>query len=217
MNAVILLGPPGAGKGTVAEVLVGQGYKHISTGQLLREQIARRTVLGIQAEKLMEQGRFVPDDVVVGMIRNLLEKADGTQKFLFDGFPRTLPQAKSLDKLLSELEGTLESVVLLDCPDDVIIKRLSGRRTCDKCGAVYHIAFNPPSHGDRCDVEGCKLVQRADDREETVRNRLKVYEQQTAPLISYYEAKSLVEHIDANQSIEAVRNDVNERLVGVAT
>lgn len=217
MNAVILLGPPGAGKGTVAEVLVDQGYRHISTGQLLREQIARKTVLGIEAEKVMVQGRFVPDEVVVGMIRDLLEQGGNSQKFLFDGFPRTLQQARSLDALLEEMHGTLERVILLNCPDEVIVKRLSGRRTCLKCGSVYHVAFNPPSHGDQCDVEGCRLVQRPDDREETVRNRLKVYGEQTAPLISFYEAKGLVQNIDANQSIEAVRNEVKNRLVGEAT
>ncbi|QBG47769.1 adenylate kinase [Verrucomicrobia bacterium S94] len=217
MNALILLGPPGAGKGTVAEVLVGQGYKHISTGQLLREQIARKTALGIEAEKVMAQGRFVSDEVVVGMIRSLLEEADSSQKFLFDGFPRTLTQARSLDSLLEEVGGTLERVILLNCPDDVIVRRLSGRRTCAKCGSVYHIEFNPPSRGDQCDVEGCELIQRPDDREETVRERLKVYEEQTAPLINYYEAMGLVQDVDANQSIEAVRNEVKNRLVGEAT
>jgi adenylate kinase len=213
MKAIVLLGPPGAGKGTVAEVLVDKGYQHVSTGDLLREQIRQETGLGRQAKQLMDQGKFVPDDVVVGMIRGLIESADTSAKFLFDGFPRTLVQAEKLDELIQSLEGTLEQVVLLECPDETIVERLIGRRTCGKCGSVYHISFNPPSHGDVCDVEGCELTQRPDDTEETVRKRLRVYAEQTAPLITYYSAKNLIKPIDANQPIPAVRANVIESLV----
>ncbi len=129
MKAIVLLGPPGAGKGTVAEVLVDKGYQHVSTGDLLREQIRQETDLGRQAKQLMDQGKFVPDDVVVGMIRGLIESADTSAKFLFDGFPRTLVQAEKLDELIQSLEGTLEQVVLLECPDETIVERLIGRRT----------------------------------------------------------------------------------------
>lgn len=213
MNAVVLLGPPGAGKGTVAEVLVDKGYRHVSTGDLLREQIRLETPLGREAKELMDRGRFVPDDTVVGMIRNLLESPNSGAKFLFDGFPRTLVQAEKLDELFGALGGTLEKVILLECPDDVIVERLSGRRTCATCGAVYHTTYNPPAQGDRCNVEGCDLTQRPDDNEETIRKRLAVYAEQTAPLISYYEAKELVHPIDATQSIAQVRAAVLEQLV----
>ncbi len=212
MNAVILLGPPGAGKGTVAEVLVDQGCKHISTGQLLRDEIAKGSALGLEAKALIEQGRFVPDETVVGMIRDLLTSSESAGAFLFDGFPRTLVQAEKLGELLGELGGTLKQVVLLDCPNDVIVERLSGRRTCEKCGTVYHVAYNPPAKENVCDADGGCLIQRPDDKADTIRKRLEVYEEQTAPLIDYYEAQNLVVRIDASQSIDAVRAAVVERL-----
>lgn len=212
MNAVILLGPPGAGKGTVSEVLVDHGYEHISTGQLLREQIALGTPLGIEAQKRIDHGNFVPDNVVIGMIQDLLEKAPEGQKFLFDGFPRTMAQAEKLDDLLEQVKGNLGRVVLLDCPDEVIVERITGRRSCDKCGSVYHMKFNPPSQGEQCDEEGCQLTQRPDDTEETVRKRIGVYEERTSPLIDFYEDKKLVEHIDASKSINEVRAAVVQQL-----
>lgn len=212
MNAVVLLGPPGAGKGTVAEVLVDKGYKHVSTGDLLRERIRQKTPLGLEAKKLMDAGQFVPDEVVVGMIRNLLKDTESGTQFLFDGFPRTITQAEKLDELMKSLDGRLEKVVQLECPAEAIVERLVGRRTCGKCGSVYHVTYNPPSNGDVCDVEGCELSQRADDTEQTVRKRLVVYENRTAPLISYYEAKSLIQTINANQPIKNVRADVVKAL-----
>jgi adenylate kinase len=212
MKVVVLLGPPGAGKGTVAEVLVDKGYKHISTGDLLREQIRLKTPLGIEAKKLMDGGQFVRDDVVVGMIRDLMRNSAGDAKFLFDGFPRTLIQAEKLGELISSLGATLEHVVQLECPTEAIIERLIGRRTCGKCGSVYHVTFNPPSQGEVCDVEGCELTQRADDTEETVRKRLEVYAERTAPLIAYYKAAGLIVPIDADQPIVDVRADVVKAL-----
>ena len=212
MNAIVLLGPPGAGKGTVADVLEDKGYKHVSTGELLRDQIRLETPLGIQARERMDKGLFVPDEVVVGIIRELLESSDSGTEFLFDGFPRTLAQAEKLDHLLNTLGGTLEHVVLLDCPEDVLVGRLIGRRTCDKCGAVYHVIFNPPSRGDVCDVEGCELSQRSDDTESTVKERLAVYHRQTEPLIAYYEKQNHILPVNANQSINAVRTDVLKAL-----
>jgi len=212
MNAIVLLGPPGAGKGTVSDVLIARGYNHISTGNLLREQIRLETPLGLQARERMDRGSFVPDDVVVGMIREVMAASDGSQKFLFDGFPRTLIQAQMLEKLMVEVNGEVKQVVLLDCPDHVIIDRLVGRRTCGKCGSVYHVTFNPPSQGNVCDVEGCELSQRADDTEETVRKRLAVYQQRTEPLIAYYKEKNLIVTINANQSIAEVRADVSDAL-----
>jgi adenylate kinase len=212
MNAVVLLGPPGAGKGTVAEVLVDKGFRHVSTGALLREQIRLETKLGLEAKTLMDQGHFVPDDVVVGMIRDLMVSSEDSASFLFDGFPRTLVQAEKLDELILSMGGALDGVVLLECTDDMIVERLSGRRTCEKCGAVYHVKYNPASQGNVCDADGCALMQRADDTELTIRNRLSVYAEQTAPLIKYYEAKGLVHPIDATQTIDAVRAAVLEKL-----
>ncbi len=212
MKAVVLLGPPGAGKGTVANVLAGKGYRHISTGDLLREQIRLETQLGLEAKALMDQGKFVPDEMVVGMIRDLISDNPSNAMFLFDGFPRTLVQAEKLDELIAAFNGKLDKVILLACPDDIIVKRLSGRRSCAKCGAVYHMSFNPPSNDEKCDRDGCGLSQRPDDNEKTIRRRLKVYEEQTAPLIKYYADKDLIHSVDAAQSIESVRASVLESL-----
>jgi adenylate kinase len=211
MNAIVLLGPPGAGKGTVAEVLVGKGYEHVSTGDLLREQIRLETPLGIEAKKLMNDGKFVSDQVVVDMIRDLISAHAADARFLFDGFPRTLVQAEKLDELLRSIKGTLEEVILLECPGEVLVERLSGRRTCKKCGSVYHIVYNPPANGDSCGVNGCELVQRPDDNVQTVRKRLRVYADRTAPLIDYYAAKGLIRRVDASQGIDDVRRAVLEQ------
>ncbi len=212
MEAVVLLGPPGAGKGTVAAVLAENGYRHVSTGELLREQIRLQTPLGCEAGQLMAEGKFVPDAVVVGMIRGMLEPWDKGTRYLFDGFPRTLVQAERLDELFAILGGNLSAVVLLECPDEVIVERLSGRRTCQKCGAVYHLKYNPSLSGEQCDSDGSELEQRLDDRAETIRERLKVYAEQTAPLVDYYRAKGLIRAVDATQSIDNVRHAVMELL-----
>ncbi len=212
MTAIVLLGPPGAGKGTVAEALARKGYTHVSTGDLLREQIRLETPLGLEAKARMDQGTFVPDNVVVGMIRSLLKAADRGKKFLFDGFPRTLVQAEKLDELLLSLEGAIDEVILLECPAEVIVERLSGRRTCGKCGTVYHVKYNPPAIPDICDAEGCELIQRPDDNVETIKKRLEVYAERTAPLISYYKAKNLIHSINASRGIAEVRSEVLEKL-----
>ena len=212
MIAIVLLGPPGAGKGTVAEVLAEKGYTHVSTGQLLREQIQQGTQLGLEAKTLMDKGAFVPDDVVVGMIRSLLEDANPNQKFLFDGFPRTLSQAEKLDELLESLNGTLGEVILLECPDSVVVERLSGRRTCEKCGTIYHIKYNASETLGVCNLDGAPLLQRPDDKEETIKNRLSVYQTQTAPLVNYYQSHGLIHTIDATQPIQNVREAVLEKL-----
>ncbi len=212
MNAVILLGPPGAGKGTVAGVLVDHGCEHVSTGQLLRDEIAKGTALGLEAKELIDRGQFVSDDTVIGMVRELFASTESDTTFLFDGFPRTLVQAEELDKMLQALGGRVLQVVLLDCPDEVIVERLSGRRTCKKCGTVYHLAYNAPLREDHCDADGCALIQRVDDQVGTIRQRLDIYVNQTEPLIHYYEAKGLIERVDATQSIEHVRDAVSSKL-----
>jgi len=212
MTAIVLLGPPGAGKGTVAEVLVEKGYTHISTGELLREQIRLGTPLGLKAKNLLDLGKFVSDEIVVGMMQGVLKTASAGQKFLFDGFPRTLLQAEKLDELMGSLEGKLSDVILLACPEELIIERLSGRRTCAKCGAVYHTTYHPASVDNICDVDGCELQLRPDDDVETIKKRLAIYTERTAPLIGFYQEQGLVYTVDAARSIEEVRNEVLERL-----
>jgi len=212
MTAVVLLGPPGAGKGTVAEVLVEKGFSHISTGELLREQIRLKTPLGIEAKKRLDQGKFVSDSIALEMIQNLLDAADADQKFLFDGFPRTLVQAEKLDELTQSLDLTLLEVILLECAEEQLVKRLSGRQTCQSCGAVYHLDHKPPVISGVCDLDEGTLQFRADDNEETVRKRLKIYAARTAPLIDYYQRKGLIHAVDAALSIEQVRKAVAEEL-----
>jgi adenylate kinase len=212
MTAIVLLGPPGAGKGTVAEALAGKGYEHVSTGELLREQIRLQTPLGLEAKDRLAQGRFVSDGIVLGMVRDLFEHADAGQKFLFDGFPRTMVQAEEFGKMLQSLEGGIDEVVLLECPDDVIVARLSGRRICAVCGAVYHIEHNPPATPGICDLDGGELRHRKDDAPETVRKRLEIYRERTAPLIGYYRGKGLIHSVDASLPIEEVRRAVVRQL-----
>ena len=212
MTAVVLLGPPGAGKGTVAETLAQKGYEHVSTGDLLREQIRLGTELGLAAKERMAQGRFVPDEIVVGMVRGLFDPPRPGHRFLFDGFPRTLAQAEAFDRMLQSLEARLGGVVLLECPDEVIVDRLSGRRVCKTCGAVYHLEFNPPAVAGVCDRDGGELLQRADDAPETVRKRLQIYRERTAPLIGYYREKGLLRPVDASRPIDEVRRAVLQGL-----
>lgn len=208
MTAIILLGPPGAGKGTIAECLAEHGYSHISTGELLREQIRLKTALGLEAKKLIDQGSFVRDEVVMGMIRELLEQADVGSKFLFDGFPRNLEQAEQFDEMIRSFDGKVTNVVLMRCPDETLIERLSGRRICKKCGTVYHVVYNPPTVSETCDIDGEELQVRADDKAETVQKRLDIYAKKTAPLINYYQARGLILPVDASRSIKEVRASV---------
>jgi adenylate kinase len=190
---VVLLGAPGAGKGTQAERIVAQfGLPHISTGEILRAAVAAGTELGTTAQKFMQAGDLVPDEVVVGIIRERLAEPDAARGFLLDGFPRTLEQAAALDDMLAAAGRGLTHVVVLEVPEAELIERLSGRRMCRDCGKGYHIVFDPPKKEGVCDVCGGELYQRADDNEETVRNRLVVYGKQTEPLVDYYTGKGLV-------------------------
>ena len=190
---VILLGAPGAGKGTQAERIVAQfGLPHISTGEMLRAAVERGTEMGRAAQRFMEAGELVPDEVVVGVVRDRIVEPDTACGFLLDGFPRTIEQAERLDEMLARVERVVTHAVLIDVPEDELVRRISGRRSCGECGKLYNVTFDPPRTEGVCDVCGAALVQRADDNEETVRNRLAVYRRQTAPLVSYYSAKGVL-------------------------
>jgi adenylate kinase len=190
---VILLGGPGAGKGTQAERIVASyELPHISTGEMLRAAVAKGTEMGLEAQKYMESGKLVPDEVVIGVVRDRLSEADAAEGFLLDGFPRTVPQAEALDVILSEAGRAITHVVLIDVPGEELVKRIAGRRSCAVCGKIYNVAFDPPKKAGVCDLDGGELTQRADDNEETVRNRIAVYEEQTSPLIGYYEERGVL-------------------------
>jgi adenylate kinase len=206
---LILLGPPGAGKGTQAALLTDDfGLLHIATGDILRAAVAEQTELGIAAKGHMDRGELVPDSVVIGVILERLGEDDARDGFLLDGFPRTIDQADALGRELAAHERRLTAVLLLEAPDELVIRRISGRRVCRKEAHVYHVDFDPPKHADRCDLDGSELEQRPDDREETVRNRLQVYHTQTEPLIGYYEERGLLRRFDGTRS----PTQVNERI-----
>lgn len=210
---IILLGPPGAGKGTQAETLVNTlSVPHISTGDMFRKAIKEQTQLGMQAKSFMDQGKLVPDEVTIGIVRERLAQADCKEGFLLDGFPRTVPQAEALDNILTELNTAMDAVISIEVPNDILVDRLTGRRVCKACGATYHTIFNPPTQETVCDKCGGELYQRSDDSESTVRNRLEVYENQTQPLINYYSAKGILKPINGNQEIAKVLSDIGSAL-----
>jgi len=201
---VILLGPPGAGKGTQAEGIAAElGIPHISTGDMFRAALKAGTPLGLEAKQYMDAGELVPDDVVVAMVRERIAQADCAQGFLLDGFPRTIVQAEKLDATLNENGIGIDLVLNLVCPKEIIVARLTGRRVCRACGAIYHVVNMPPAQAGVCDKCGGELYQRDDDREETILNRLDVYEQSTAGLIGYYRAQGILRDVDAGAPREA--------------
>ncbi|MBP5788353.1 MAG: adenylate kinase [Kiritimatiellae bacterium] len=201
MKAIILLGAPGAGKGTLAENVRDQaGYVHVSTGDMLRAAIRAGSPTGLEAKSYMESGALVPDEVIMRIVRERLAAGDASAKYMFDGFPRTEVQARMLDETLAAMGARVDQVFLLDVAPEVIVKRLSGRRICRGCGAVYHVVNIPPKVDGVCDACGGELYQRPDDSESTVLNRLDVYNRQTAALISFYEAKGVLVRIDAARS-----------------
>ncbi len=205
---VVLVGPPGAGKGTQAQFIASHlAIPKVSTGDIFRYNVSAGTELGRQARSFMERGDLVPDKVTVAMVASRLQEDDALSGFLLDGFPRNVPQAETLKKMLADWGMRLDLVLELVVDHDEVIRRLSGRRTCRKCGRVWHIAFDPPSVSGKCDECGGELFQRDDDREETIRHRLEVYEQQTQPLISYYADEGILLGIDATGPVE----DVTER------
>lgn len=206
---LILFGPPGAGKGTQAQFLVDT-YKipQISTGDMLRAAVKNQTPLGIKAQEIMQQGGLVSDEIVLGIVEERLAQEDCRQGFVLDGFPRTIPQADALVQILQRAGRTIEHVISLEVDTDEIVKRLSGRRSCPACGKGYHETYDAPKQAGVCDACGAALVQRDDDREETVRNRLSVYEQQTAPLKDYYHGQQLLRAIPGMGPIAEVQQRI---------
>jgi adenylate kinase len=205
---LVLLGPPGAGKGTQASRIVEEySIPHISTGDILRGAVKNGTVMGLEAKKYMDAGDLVPDSVVIGIVKDRLQEPDTAKGFLMDGFPRTIPQAEALDKALEELDRAISKVVVILVDEDDLVKRLSGRRVCRVCQAPFHVMFNQPKVEGVCDKCGAELYQRDDDNEATVRNRLATYGKQTEPLIDYYDKAGVVARVDGANAPEAVYED----------
>lgn len=205
---LVLVGPPGAGKGTQAQFIASHlAVPKVSTGDIFRYNVSAGTELGLQARAYMDRGDLVPDEITIAMVRDRLAEDDAQPGFLLDGFPRNVPQADTLKKALAEWGLQLDLVLELVVDHDEVIRRLSGRRTCRRCGRVWHVAFDPPARPDRCDDCGGDLFQRDDDREDTIRHRLTVYEEQTQPLISFYADEGNLLGIDATGPVE----DVTER------
>jgi len=203
---LVFLGPPGAGKGTQAKLLSQRmGFLHLSTGDLLREAVKNQTPLGKKAKEYMDRGELVPDELIVQLIEETMPK-DGN--VILDGFPRTVNQALALEEMLRVKGEKISKVLFFDVPDEVIIDRLSGRRVCSKCGAVYHVKYNPPKVEGVCDLCGGTLVQRDDDKEEVVRKRLEVYRKQTQPLVEFYQERGIIYKLDAGKGVEELFEEV---------
>ena len=208
---LVLVGPPGAGKGTQAQFIAEHlSVPKISTGDIFRANVSSATPLGLQAKAYMDRGDLVPDDVTIDMVRLRLQEPDASQGFLLDGFPRTVPQAQVLDDILSETDGSKLDVVLeLVVDSEEVVRRLSGRRTCRTCNHVWHLDFDPPTVEGTCDLDDGELYQRDDDQAETIQNRLEVYELSTAPLVNYYAGRGVLVGIDATGPVD----DVTERAI----
>ncbi len=202
---IVLVGPPGAGKGTQAQFIASHlSVPKISTGDIFRDNVSRGTELGRRAQAYMARGDLVPDEVTIAMVTDRLGEDDAQNGFLLDGFPRNVPQAEKLSKLLASWHTKLDVVLELVVDDDEVVRRLSGRRTCRRCGRVWHVSFDPPTKPDVCDVCGGELFQRDDDSEDTIRHRLEVYQQQTSPLASFYADEGILLGIDATGPVEEV-------------
>ncbi len=210
---LVFLGAPGVGKGTQADKVAAQyGVMKISTGDLLREAVRNHTKLGLEAKGYMDEGRLVPDSVVIGLVRDKLADPCYAKGFILDGFPRTVPQAEALGKVLDEQRIHLDRVINFRVTREDLVKRLSGRRSCPKCQATYHMQWAPSKRGDLCDRCGEALIQRNDDQREAIETRLNVYEEQTAPLISFYEKKNMLSHLDGAGAVESVYQNLTKVL-----
>jgi len=202
---IVLLGPPGAGKGTQAQIIAEKyGLVHVSSGDLFRENLKKETELGKLAQTFMKRGELVPDDVTIAMVKERLSRSDCQKGALLDGFPRTPAQAEALAEMLKDFGGSVNLVPFIAVPAEILIERLGGRWTCRANGHVFHEKFNPPAKAGVCDLDGSELYQRDDDKTDTVKNRIRVYEEQTAPLIAYYRENGLLAEIDGTQPIENV-------------
>lgn len=211
---VVFIGPPGVGKGTQAQRLAAaRGIAKVSTGDVLREAVRNNTPLGRQAKTFMESGALVPDSLVIDMLAERLKADDTKTGYLLDGFPRTIPQAEALEKMLSSRGERLDRAVAFQAPADLIVDRLSGRRGCPACGRVYHLTHDPSPKGKQCGACGADLIQRDDDREETIRKRLAVYERETTPLLAYYRSRGLLTTVDGAAPIDQVADRVEAGLV----
>ena len=212
---LVLLGPPGSGKGTQAKRLAEKyGLPHVSSGDILRVSLREEGYLDRETREIVRSGRLVPDRIAVEIVRKRLGEEDCGKGFILDGFPRTLPQAESLNGLLQESDIAIDRVLYLELSEEEAVKRLSGRRTCSRCGATFHLVFNPPRTLGLCDQCGAQLSQREDDKEVVVRERMKTYEKQTFPLIEYYQSRGLLAKINANRFIEEVFEDLCKVLDG---
>jgi adenylate kinase len=210
---IVMLGAPGSGKGTQAQRLQkDHGLLQVSTGDLLRKAVADKTPLGLKAKAVMDKGELVSDEIVLGLIKERIARPDASAGFALDGYPRNSSQAHDLEKVLAGLGQKLEAAVLMDVDFDLLMKRLTGRRTCSATGAVLNIYFSPPEALEACRKAGGELVQRADDNEATIRNRLQVYERQTAPLIDHYRTQGLLKTVDANDEVDAVYRRLTQTL-----
>lgn len=213
MMRLVLLGPPGVGKGTQADrIAQGNGIPHVSTGDMFRDAVKRGTELGRTAQEYMRSGRLVPDEVTIGLVRERLSADDCRNGFVLDGFPRNLTQARALDGVLAQIGSRLDAVVSIEASAETLVARLTGRRTCRRCGATYHVIFNPPPDPGKCPACGGELYQRDDDKEETVRKRLEVYAAETSPLVDYYRAQGLLRVVNGEQDIEEVYEDIRDAL-----
>ncbi|PWZ91725.1 adenylate kinase [Staphylococcus pseudintermedius] len=210
---IILMGLPGAGKGTQAsEIIKKYPIPHISTGDMFRKAIKDETELGKEAKSYMDRGELVPDEVTVGIVKERISEDDAKKGFLLDGFPRTIEQAEALNSILKELGRTIDAVVNIEVPEEELMNRLTGRRICETCGTTYHLVFNPPKVEGICDIDGGKLYQREDDNPETVANRLEVNVKQSKPILEFYNQKGLLKNIDGSKHIDEVTSDVIEIL-----
>ncbi|SCY19204.1 Adenylate kinase [Lachnospiraceae bacterium XPB1003] len=202
---IVMLGAPGAGKGTQAKMIAAKyGIPHVSTGDIFRANIKNGTELGKEAKSYMDKGALVPDELTVRILLDRVAQDDCAKGYVLDGFPRTIPQAEVLDAELTKLNDKIDFAINVDVPDENIVRRMSGRRSCPSCGATYHIVHIPPKQEGVCDKCGAALVQRDDDKEETVKNRLKVYHEQTQPLIDFYEKKGVLQNVDGTVDSEEV-------------